>query len=190
MSGFNLPANINIRFNHHGQVTPRLFHPRCCQRARWARGQHWEWKLWASQWPTHDGAGKPGLWFAKWGRKRASIELPWVVRNHHHQGCRTWKRQAPLVSLLPLREGKAMVLPEQGSYQHVGQMFRGVPQEIFSHEQNKCSEGKDIKLPAYLTRIHSWGLGKALGVHLSLPPPRDGRLARALEFLQGADTHV
>jgi len=53
-----------IRFNH-GQVTPQLFHPRCCQRARWARSQHWEWKLQTSHWPTHDGVGKPVLWFAK-----------------------------------------------------------------------------------------------------------------------------
>ena len=64
------------------------------------------------------------------------------------------KRQAPLVSLLPLGEGEAMVLPEQGSCQHMGQMFHDIPREIFHHEKNKCSKGKDIKLPADFTRIH------------------------------------
>ena len=83
-----------------------------------------------------------------------------------------------------------MVLPEQGSYQHVGQMFRGVPRKVFPHGQNQCPEGENFKLPADFTRIHSQGMGEALGLHPSLPVPRNGGLAHALELLRRAHAHV
>jgi hypothetical protein len=38
-----------------------------------------------------------------------------------------------------------MVLQGQGSCQHVEQMFRGVPREVLSAEQNQCITQKDIK---------------------------------------------
>ena len=44
----------------NGQDTPRLLHPHCCQRARWAGCQHRQWKLRAPHQPHHDGVGKPG----------------------------------------------------------------------------------------------------------------------------------
>ena len=76
-----------------------------------------------------------------------------------------------------------MVLYGEGSRQHVGQMFRGVPHEIVPHGQNQRPEGENFKLLADFTRIHPRGVGKAPGLHPSLPTPRNGGIACALELL-------
>jgi hypothetical protein len=34
-----------IHYYHHGQITSRLLHPRCCQCVHWARCQHQDQKL-------------------------------------------------------------------------------------------------------------------------------------------------
>jgi hypothetical protein len=39
-----------------------------------------------------------------------------------------------------------VVLPEQGSGQLMGQMFHGIPREIFPHGQNQCPVGKILNL--------------------------------------------
>jgi hypothetical protein len=46
------------------------------------------------------------------------------------------EHQALSISILPCGKGETMVLPEQGSYRHVGQMFCSVPYEVFPHRQN------------------------------------------------------
>jgi hypothetical protein len=81
-----------------------------------------------------------------------------------------------------------MVLLEQGSCQHVGQMFRGVPHEVFPHEQNQCSEGENFKLPANFTRIHPQSVREALGLCLSLPPPRVEDWLMLQNFYEGLTT--
>jgi len=55
--------------------------------------------------------------------------------------------------------------------------------KVFPMSKTNALRGKISKLLANFTQIYSRGLGKALGVHSGLPPPRDGRLARASEFL-------
>ena len=65
----------------------------------------------------------------------------------------------------------------------MGQMFRGIPREVFPHGQNQCPEGKIFKFPADFTRIHPRGMGEAAGLYPSLPTPWDGELACALELL-------
>ena len=95
------------------------------------------------------------------------------MRHHHHQGCSIGEHQAPLVSLLPLREGETMVLQGTGSYQLVGQKFHGVPLQVLPHGQNKCPEGMNLQLPAKHHGIHSRGMGKVVGLHPSMPAPHD-----------------
>ena len=65
----------------------------------------------------------------------------------------------------------------------MGQMFRGIPHEIFPHGQNQCSEGENFKLPANYTGVYPQGMGEAAGLHLGLPAPQNGKLACAPKLL-------
>ena len=76
-----------------------------------------------------------------------------------------------------------MVLQGEGSYQYVGQMFCGIPREVFPHGQNQCPKGEMFELLTIFTRIHPRGVGKAPGLHPGLPIPRNGKLARAQKLL-------
>ena len=95
------------------------------------------------------------------------------MRHDRHQGRRTGEHKAPLVSLFPFRKGKVVVLQGKGSCQDVGQMFRGVPHHVLPHGQNQCPMGTNFKLLADHHGIHSRGMGKAVGLHLSTLTPRD-----------------
>ena len=69
-------------------------------------------------------------------------------------------------------------------------MFYDIHQKVFPHGQNQCPKGENFKLLANFTGIHLQGMGEAVGLHPSMPAPRDGKLARALKLLRGANTHV
>ena len=65
----------------------------------------------------------------------------------------------------------------------MGQMFCGVPREVFPHGQNQCPEGENFKFLADFNGMYPRGVGEATGLHLGLPAPRDGKLAHALKHL-------
>ena len=112
------------------------------------------------------------------------------MRHYRHQGHRTHEHQALLVSLLPLGEGKTVVLQGTGSYQNVGQMFHGIHLQVLPHGQNQCPEGGNFKFLVDFNGSHPRGVGEVAGLHLGMPTPWDGKLARALEILRGAYAHV
>jgi hypothetical protein len=65
----------------------------------------------------------------------------------------------------------------------VGQMFCGIPHQVLPHGQNQHPEGMNFKLLAKLHGKHSQGVGKAVGLHLGMPTPWDGKLVSAPKFL-------
>jgi hypothetical protein len=49
---------------------------------------------------------------------------------------------------------KTVVLLEQGSGQHVGQILCDIPGKIFPHGKNQCPAGEDFKLLVDFTQVH------------------------------------
>jgi hypothetical protein len=50
--------------------------------------------------------------------------------------------------------------------------------------------GKNHQFPAEFNGTHPRGVGEVVRIHPSMPSPRDGELASALELLQWVNTHV
>ena len=78
-----------------------------------------------------------------------------------------------------------MVLSEQGSRQHMGQVFHGVPRQILPVGQNQCPAWKNFKFLAHKDAIHPRSLGKVARVHTRLSSSWDGLVARTQSFYNG-----
>jgi hypothetical protein len=97
-----------------------------------------------------------------------------VVHHIHHPRNHPGRGTYPHFSILLIGEGKAVVLLQQGSCIHLGEVLQCISHKKNSIGQDECPPKQDLELSTSHGRNHYQGMGAIAGLYLCMPTPQNG----------------
>jgi hypothetical protein len=128
------------------------------------------------------------MWEGLRGCQCPSLAFPRDLQHIHYPRNHPGHGTSPPFSILIIGEDKAVVLRQQGSCVHLGEVPQCISRQVLSIGYDQCPSEQDLKLSTAHKQNHCWGVGAIAGLYHYMPTPWNVRVVYHPELLPWADS--